>query len=537
MRCSIHVQRVLVLSAIVFFPIAHCLGQVQIAPGGISGASLWSANGDSSDFVANYRSINLLDLKGQADTSIPPMQGATTVFLVLKPNFATATGAQFFELGDIVLYDNQLTHGSSNTPLDFSDGEPKILTLSMQRSPRYKTSQLPTFQLVDSSLFSVAELIYYPQLHDREAVKRVNSYLALKYSVPITGVTDPSWRDYLSQDQAKYWDFTIDHIYDTRVMGLGKSMDEDFYQTQTQSSTSSFIRWSLDTLKSQGAMPKINVGEDAFLVVCERVPSELAPQLLCLRDGANPLGNWKLKPQNWKSKATYLYVSLQGPSKGGMVDSVFMTDGANYTYVPLMSFVGGVATYRIPLASVTDGMHYFFTDTRGNPCDEITITTAPSELTVDNSGLLGGLRIRTKDYTTGLMVEEPLSAGRSSWPIGSGQYQVWIFDNHGATLAERVVRVNNGPSTEQSAARASMTLAPNPVAAGQLTQAILKDFPSQSSVTLSVSDASGRLVHTEVLEYRNGMSVSLSAPTAGMYTVTVRQGARSFSQKLLVVGQ
>ena len=82
-----------------------------------------------------------------------------------------------------------------------------------------------------------------------------------------------------------------------------------------------------------------------------------------------------------------------------------------------------------------------------------------------------------------------------------------------------------------------MTLAPNPVAAGQLTQIILKDFPSQSSVTLSVSDASGRLVHTEVLEYRNGMSVSLSAPTAGMYTVTARQGARSFSQKLLVVGQ
>lgn len=170
MRCSIHVQRVIVLSAIVFSPIAHCLGQVQSAPGGISGASLWSANGDSTDFVANYRSLNLLDLKGQADTSIPPMQGATTVFLVLKPNFATATGAQFFELGDIVLYDNQLTHGSSNTPLDFSDGEPKILTLSMQRSPRYKTNQLPTFQLVDSSLFSVAELIYYPQLRDREAV-------------------------------------------------------------------------------------------------------------------------------------------------------------------------------------------------------------------------------------------------------------------------------------------------------------------------------------------------------------------------------
>lgn len=46
--------------------------QVQKAPGGINGASLWSANGDSSDFIGNYRSINLLKLKSQADTSIPP---------------------------------------------------------------------------------------------------------------------------------------------------------------------------------------------------------------------------------------------------------------------------------------------------------------------------------------------------------------------------------------------------------------------------------------------------------------------------------
>jgi hypothetical protein len=172
-------QRVFALILLLTVVGVSCHAQVQSAPGGIKGARLWSSHGDSSDFIGNYRSINLLKLKSQADTSIPPMQGATTVFLVLKPNFATATGAQFFELGDIVLYDNQLTHGSSNTPLDFSDGEPKILTLSMQRSPRYKTSQVSTFHLVDSSLFSVAELIYYPQLRDREAVKRVNSYLAL----------------------------------------------------------------------------------------------------------------------------------------------------------------------------------------------------------------------------------------------------------------------------------------------------------------------------------------------------------------------
>lgn len=114
--------------------------QVQKAPGGITGASLWSADGDSADFVANYRSLNLLDLKVQADTVIPPLQGATSLFLALKPNFTTATGNEFFELGDIKVYDNLLVHGSDSTALDFSDGNSMILTLSMQRSPLKRLS-------------------------------------------------------------------------------------------------------------------------------------------------------------------------------------------------------------------------------------------------------------------------------------------------------------------------------------------------------------------------------------------------------------
>lgn len=536
MRCSNIVQRVIVVSALVFSPLAFCYGQVQSAPGGINGASLWSANGDSSDFIGNYRSINLLKLKSQADTSIPPMQGATTVFLVLKPNFTVATGAQFFELGDIVLYDNQLTHGSSNTMLDFSDQQPKIITLTMQRSPRVKRNQAPSFQLVDSSLFSVAELIYYPLLRDREDVKRVNSYLALKYSVPITAVTDPNWRDYWTQDQGRYWDFNIDKVYDLRVMGVGKSEDEDFYQTQTQSSSSSFIRWSLDSIKGQGVMPKINVGEDAFLVFSERVPASMAIQYPCVRNGSNPLGNWKLKPQQWKSKASHLLVSLEMPSKGGVVDSVFMTDGASYTFIPVVSQAAGTLTYRIPLAPLSDGMHYFFTDTRGNPCSGISIGTAPNQLTVDNSGLAGGLRLKSMDYTTGLIVEEPLANGRSTRPIGSGQHQVWVLDDQGRTVVEQFIK-GSGNSGQAAASIPLVLLAPNPIAVGQSATLRIEDLPDHRLVTVNLTDASGRLVSTQTLAYRSGMSLELSGPTPGMYTVTVYQGSRSFSQKLLVVGQ
>lgn len=249
-------SRIIVVISVLVLSFSHAKGQTPVAPGGVQGAALWSRQGDSSDFFANYHTLNLLKLRTQADSNIPPMLGGTTLFLVLKPNFTAATGAQFLELGDILLYDNRLIHGSSSTQLDFSDGNPMILTLLLQRSVRSKAILEPKFRLLDSSLFSIAELIYYPSLTNREEIQRVHSYLAVKYSVPITKVKDPDWRDYWTQSQSRYWDYNIDKVYDLRVLGIGKSIDEDLYQSQTQSSSSSYISWSINSIKSQGVIAK-----------------------------------------------------------------------------------------------------------------------------------------------------------------------------------------------------------------------------------------------------------------------------------------
>jgi hypothetical protein len=224
------------------------------------------------------------------------------------------------------------------------------------------------------------------------------------------------------------------------------------------------------------------------------------------------------------------------PSKGGVVDSVFMTDGASYTFIPVVSQAGGTVTYRIPLAPLSDGMHYFFTDTRGNPCSGISIGTAPNQLTVDNSGLAGGLRLKSMDYTTGLIVEEPLANGRSTRPIGSGQHQVWVLDDQGRTVVEQIIK-GSGNSGQAAASTPLVLLAPNPIAVGQSATLRIEDLPDHRPVTVNLTDASGRLMSTQTLAYRIGMSLELSGPTPGMYTVTVYQGSRSFSQKLLVVGQ
>ena len=249
------------------------------------------------------------------------MEGATTFFLVLKPSFSSATGTEFLKLGDIYVYDNRIDHGTTSTPLDFSDGNPKILTLKMQRSPRYKTSLIPILDIKDSSLFSLAELIYYPHLKSRESIRMVNTYLAIKYSIPITDISEKQWRDYLAADSSHYWDFSTDKLYGKRVLGVGRSWDEDLYQPQTQTSHGSFLQLSLDTLKNQGDMPRVPIEEDAFLIFSERVPVAFSSLLTCDQNGINPLLNWKLKPHSWDSETSRMFIKLDRPS-GILADSI-----------------------------------------------------------------------------------------------------------------------------------------------------------------------------------------------------------------------
>jgi len=345
---------------IVFFTLLMGVGlhaQVQKSPGGIQGSSYWNAEGDSTSFIANYHTVNLLALESDAVGKIPPLEGATTFFLVLQPNFTAAKGAKFLELGDISVFDDKITHGVTSTSLDFSGGHPKILTLKMQRSPIYKSSVVPTLDIIDSSLFSLAELVYYPQLKSRGAIRMVNTYLAIKYSIPITDISEKQWRDYLAADSSTYWDFSADKLYGKRVLGVGRSWDEDLYQPQTQTSHGSFLQLSLDTLKNQGDMPRVPIEEDAFLIFSERVPAAFSSLLTCDDNGDNPLLNWKLKPHNWDSETSRLFIKMDRPG-GILADSIWITDGFNYTYVPLISSSTAMLTYSVSLDSVSNGLHY-----------------------------------------------------------------------------------------------------------------------------------------------------------------------------------
>lgn len=506
-------------------------------PGGVSGASFWSYDGDSSALIANYHTLDLLDVESSAIGAIPKMEGATTFFLVLKPSFTTATGAQFLELGDISIYDNRIDHGSTSTPLDFSDGDPKILTLTMQRSPRFKTSNTPQIQLKDSSLFSLAELIYYPHLKSRGQIRMVNTYLAIKYSVPITDIPEKQWRDYLAADSSTYWDFTTDKLYGKRVLGVGKSSSQDLFQSQTQTSHGSFLKLSLDTVKVQGAMSGAVIDENAFLIFSERAPEKLSSVVFCKNNGQNPLKNWKLKPHKWSGESKRLFIELEKP-KGLIADSIWLTDGFSYTYVPQMKNTPTALTYGVTLDSLVNGLHYFFTSEKGNPCDELEITVAQNVLTVGGPALTGGgFSLRTHSYSTGLTIEEPLESSSSQRSLPKGQYQVTVLDPDQTTVLERVILVKSDVSSDlvrKSESKPRLLVTPNPALVGNTAVLTINDFPTGEYLLIQVADASGKVLLQKEEPYENGQQVAIEAPLPGLYTIRVIQGGVSYSIKMLV---
>jgi hypothetical protein len=515
---------------------ANCFAQNLNSPGGIRGVSLWSLDGDSSDAIGNYHSLNLLNLKASADSTIPPMEGASSLFLVLKPNFNNAVGSAFIQLGDIEIFDNLLVHGTDSTTLDFSDGSPQIVTISLQRSSQFKTNVSPTFNLMDSTLFSVAELIYYPKFHSRQNIKMVNSYLALKYSIPITGVTDINWKDYWAADTSKYWDYKVDNQYHIRVLGLGASADENFYQSQTLASVGSFFQLSLDSVRPQGEMPNINIDEDAFLIFSERLPESYSSNYSCQVGGNNPLGNWKIRPHNWGSTADFLYVTLNSLSMPTS-DSIWMTDGSNYTYVPKVNSTISHITYRILLDSIHNNFQYFFTDVKGNPCDPITITTIDDVLTVDLGTGIDGASLKYLDLNSGLTVEQKLLGNTFSTPISPGQYQVWVKDTEGNIITEQIARTNQSRVSANSPVVPALVLYPNPVHSGQTTRLMIKDLPTESPVQIFMTNASGIVLRQETMTYENGMVVEFTGNTPGFYTVSVIQDNIIYSQKLIVAAR
>ncbi len=185
--------------------------------------------------------------------------------------------------------------------------------------------------------------------------------------------------------------------------------------------------------------------------------------------------------------------------------------------------------------SVVNGLHYFFTAEKGNPCDDLEIGLAQNVLTVDmGTGIGGGITLKTHSYSTGLTIEEPLVGHEYSKSLSVGQYQVTLLDGKNNILTERAVLVGNEGQQSVEVQGPELRLLPNPVLVGATSYLEIHGLPRDTDVSIQLSGMDGKTHYQTMLPYREGMRVPLSGTVPGLYTVSVLQDGTRYSIKMLV---
>lgn len=509
-------------------------GMAQQAPGGVDDPRLWHSPENDTALIANHKAFDLHELELLLHANPSLLEDAVTYFFVLQPTFSHSSGFEFMKFGNVSIFDDRIEYGQASEPLNFTDQEARIISIVAPTIRSYGRRWTMTAEVKDSSLFSLAEVIVYQKRLSRDEIHLVNSHLAIKYSISITQNSERKYRDYTQADSSLYWSSVIDRMFDQRVIGVGNSSDERFNQTQTRTSSGTWVQVSLDTVKNQGEMPAVTVAEDAFLVFSERAATTSSyfecPNAPTLN---HPLKNWKFRLYDWTSNATYLHVQIEKP-KGQIEDSLYLYDGYQYWHLPVLD-LGDRLQYTIYFDMLQEGRHYFFTTPESMECDP-PYSVIISGNTLDASYLDGTWTLETQSLNTGVLSASKVSGTSFSKDLDAGQHIVTIRNADGEEVLTKVVLVTD-QNASLSKIEPSIRIYPNPVQANLPTTLEVSNLPiEKDEVTLLVSDNNGRIVSSESMTYQNGLKTTLQFPTVGLYHVTLLHHANSYTLKV-VVGQ
>ncbi len=535
----------------------------QVAPGGIERMEKWHKSADSSDFIGNYHTIDLSTYQDSVFSSFLPFNGSSSLYLVLKPNFSSASSRVFFKLGDITLYDNALVHGNDSTPINFNTGIGTILTLNKIRSFREVSKEPVKLEVLDSSLFSLAELIYYPNAKKREEIQLINSYLAVKYSINISNPKDTEWGSYWASDRTYYWDINRDKYFDDCILALGRSDSQGFYQTQTFLSDNSFLQLYLDTAASKGLMPPTSLADSVFLIFSKREESTkngnggVIGSLLGQGSNANglpnskinPLGSFKLRAKYWTPYSDTLFIRLPKPS-GNLVDTVFATDGIDYHYIPLLNSNNDTLTYGFPLTSIQNEIDYLFTDSINRLASKIILEKEKDNLIVNGAELYSPddhLFLEITQFYNGTSYYQELDGNKVHFDLDDGQYGISILNEQGDLFFHDVVLVKgvSDISIKESSIRSSkgsqteslpeILVYPNPTLIYQPMKVEIINLPCDEPAELYLIGPGGKILIMEDLDVLNGELIWTGSPiVTGLCLISIQQENRVYSRKVII---
>lgn len=489
----------------------------QYAPASIPGFSMWFAEHELASTLGNYQTINLLKLQTVFNNETIDFNKGSTVFLVLKPN-QEPEGKAFLKLGDLIICDNLITVSNREIPVNYKKGEPSIISIQHRKNKKYGRLSTDDLLIGDSSLFSIAELIIYPSILSRVELRKVNTYLALKYSIPITHNEEKEWRDYWGCDDEFYWNKKTDFIFDKQVIGLGRSDKQLFFQSQTTTNAKDTLIVSIGDTLPVGDMPESDISDDSYIIFSKK-DKKIISGLDCSNSEAhpNPLLNWKFQLRDWNSTDKEMFLRIPTPKQDNSSDSLFVFDGDELQYTPLIAINPLYSTYQINLENLNDNTHYFFINRKQLNCWMHDSTKAKNTLFSENGS------------------ESLIPSGnQTAYVLNDNQTMTVLLDSVGNPRAINLVKQNESSLDESNLEQPIVKIYPNPSERSSPTYVEIQNLEGEGNVHLNVFDVNGKSIVAKKLTHKEYIITSFTLRLPGFYTVIVRQGDKVYAFKHVV---
>ncbi len=274
----------------------------------------------------------------------------------------------------------------------------------------------------------LTELIHFEDVLPQEAIRKVESYLALKYSINITENPEAELRNYINGQDEKLWNVYTDALFDKEVLALGRIDSLGFYQTQTYTADAENIRVSLDSVSPQGAMPPAELTDKAMLVLSKNA---FSPELLRCGD-APGRRQWKLRFKDWQYWQGKLYITLNEVL--AQKDYPILTNGQSRIPVEVKT-IGSTTRIAIPLqASLQQSDHFLVWGARGIQCTPLCqvnstscTETAPGSIAIDIDPEALPAEVALYNLATDQWLRETVYEPKATIEnLNSGQYQLTV---------------------------------------------------------------------------------------------------------------
>ena len=347
-----------ILTVLFLLPI---VGKTQILES--AKESIWlkpnSSNSSHLEFIGNYPFIDhsrpdLIQAFEELST-----QRYGTLFIVGRP-LPGSEDAPLLTAGSVELHTDKALVGNSAIPMMLSKmGKGTIYKVSYQLGSR-KYLKLG-YEL--SKHFAITEIIYYKSILSREQSRKVESYLAMKYSVNISENNRPELRSYKDPFEQKTWNVGADEDFDHQILALGRNDKLGLFQTTSFSPDSRDISISLSSNSEQGKMPVIDLENESLLILSQK---QYDPKNKNCQHGDH-IHPFKLRFQHWKSKAENLYLTID--SIVPISSKPLISDGANQRTVEYRFTENGATQLAIPLSEVESYQVYYLIFENPNPCE------------------------------------------------------------------------------------------------------------------------------------------------------------------------